>query len=249
MDRGGHIKLLNPTYEESFSFPPFSRLPPELRQEVWRHSLQHPRLISVRIISNQEEMEFVATTNAGIKSYDIQIIAPQMISKLFRANREARAIASRFYRIKLPCWFKKNFQKSQPLQRGMLHLNPEYDILCISRDMYCFVDLLHQIRSRDPLNIGLLNIALDFREENYDLRSVDISILDTAVRTSLLQTLENLQQVFFIVRHNPYNDNMEYHWSRPFLSPNPSYEHFVRDPRSNIDLRRVYVWSYVPIIM
>lgn len=264
-----HLELFNtPTNKESRSFTLFSRLPAELRLDIWQASLKHGRLVQVKITTAQNDdrgnsdqgedsLYMNRNTLGNVVSgarYRLTVKA-QLYSKLLRVSREARQAALQFYRVHLPCRFRLGATESF----GTLHLNPEFDILRVKAESagHDLVHFLHDVRAHDILRRGLLNVALDVNVINR-LVGVDVSVLEMEARCALTETLRGLQQVFFIsveragriylgARYGLHtNDRYEFHRSRPLLSAIPSFDRLAQDPRGNMerDLSRVYAGTF-----
>ncbi|KAI1749479.1 hypothetical protein F4782DRAFT_513333 [Xylaria castorea] len=267
-----HLQIMNPVHRESRSFHLFSLLPTELRLDIWQLSLQRSRLINIELSPNkhgqgelQEEQSLYKTQNnlgrvISGKYYSIAAHGSQLLSKLLRVSSEARQAALQFYRVHLQC----HFELDESQGYGILPFNPEFDILHIElgRDIYDFVDFLHDLRAHDPQSVGLLNLALD-QDSVANLPGIDISSLGLASRAALTDTLANLREVYFLCLENAGRvylgprggihtvTGFEIHRSRPIISTIPTFDRLKRDPRDGMtrDLSRVFVGTFDPRLM
>ncbi|KAI0456405.1 hypothetical protein F5B21DRAFT_467638 [Xylaria acuta] len=267
-----HLQIVNPVHRESGSFPLFSRLPAELRLDIWQLSLRRSRLINIELCPQkniQDELQdeqslYRAQNNLGRviggRHYAIAANGSQLLSKLLRVNSEARQAALRFYRVHLPCRFELGDRQGY----GTLPFNPEFDILHIrlGRDIYDFADFLHDLRAYDPQDVGLLNLALD-QDGVANLPGIDISGLELASRAALTNTLANLREVYFLCLENAGRiylgprggihtvTGFEIHRSRPIMSTIAAFDRLAQDPRDgmNRDLSRVFVGTFDPRLM
>ncbi|KAF5571080.1 hypothetical protein FPANT_13620 [Fusarium pseudoanthophilum] len=133
------VQILNPAILRSTrSFPKFNKLPPEVRDKIWIHSLAHERILKVYSEGCRVELrERVA------------------MSKLFVTTLESRAAAKKFYRVHIPC----KYVHMSSTYDGTLYFNPELDIIHVFGWAY-FPELAHHIWKLDPLNVGVVNLAL-----------------------------------------------------------------------------------------
>jgi hypothetical protein len=160
----------------------------------------------------------IASTSKS-ERYRAYINGYQVLSKLFWVSSEAREAASAFYRVPIPCWLKlgetyAGFPTETapgpyagfPMERtGILYFNPEYDFLYISSEVWVentLVDFLYHLRTiYDPHHIGLLNLAVDINGLNANnLYQLEPLVLDPRVRAAFVETLTQLQEVFFVSR-------------------------------------------------
>ncbi|KAJ2991024.1 hypothetical protein NUW58_g2675 [Xylaria curta] len=263
-----HLRIINPAHRGSRSFPSFELLPTELRLDIWQLSLQRPRFINIELSPKkhcgeqlQEEQSPYGTHNSLGKvvsgtHYCITANGSQLLSKLLRVSSEARQAALGFYRVHLACHFELGDRQGH----GTLFLNPEYDILHIQpgRDIYHFADFIHDLRAHDPLDVGLLNLALD-HNCIANLPNIDFSNL-LASQAAFADTLANLRQVYFLCLENAGRiylgprggihtvTGFEFHRSRPIMSTIPTFDRVARDPRDGMDrdLSRVFVGTFDP---
>lgn len=121
-------------------FPIFSKLPAELRVKIWKHSLEHPRILKVHL-------RYPSAFDGGLarngqtrpashqsQSYRPVVQGYQTLSKLLRVNRDARGAAFSFHRVHLPCWLTKGSSRSDALVHGTIYFNPEYDFLHVVQE-------------------------------------------------------------------------------------------------------------------
>lgn len=188
-------------------FSLFSVLPTELRLKIWHLALIKQRIIKLRL-RNRLLMDGLLARQGGSRpqthsdeSYGVVIDGYQIISKLFRVNRDSRYAAMAFYRVQFPCWLVKGATKDDAMCPGTLYMNPEHDFLYISNDTGQVVDFLHDLKTaHDPLKRGLLNLAIDANGLTgiFGLSSIDLHGLDPLSRKSFTNTLTQLQQVYFV---------------------------------------------------
>jgi hypothetical protein len=267
-----HLQIFNDaidqaTQSNTSTFPLFPLLPKELRLKIWHHSLQRQRFIKVLLLPEKmfnttqpEGTEAVISTSKS-ERYRAYAEGYQVLSKLLRVNCEAREAALEFYRVRLPCLLKKGLETSHgvPYEAipGTLYINPEYDFLYITPQVSAEDTLLdffyHMKTTYDPHHIGLLNLALDFNSLNAgDLSQLELLSLDPKVRKAFVETLTQLQEVFFVseqkagrtidkqsgfVTPEPF-----FNRSLPILGTAPSFERLHCDPRPiSKDLQHVFV--------
>ncbi|KAI1266936.1 hypothetical protein F5Y18DRAFT_352604 [Xylariaceae sp. FL1019] len=248
-----HLQIINPRFEESFSFEIFPLLPVELRLHIWELSLKRHRLIEVRLHPSGPHYHDV--------KYFFTCETKRQLSKLLRVNSEARAVALRFYRVKI------RSRRIFPFASDwFLHLNPEYDILYINTACWLTPLFLCDLRAKDPLNVGVCNLAFNDKGVS-QLTPIGLSSLPAVERVTFTQTINDLHKVFFFIAYAQNgirtlaelellglptdaddDTRFEYHRSRPIMSspcsiPISSFDCLPRDPRANIeqDLSRVYM--------
>jgi hypothetical protein len=269
-----HLQIFNDAIDQATqnnapTFPLFPLLPKELRLKIWHHSLQRQRLIRVLLspekIFNTTEpaIQETETVTSPSKSerYRAYVEGYQVLDKLLRVNCEAREAALEFYRVPLPCFLTKGLETSHGIPYeatpGTVYINPEYDFLYITPQSSAeetLVDFFYHMKTTyDPYHIGLLNLALDFNGLNAgDLSQQEFSSLDLNVRTAFVETLAQLQEVFFVseqsagrtmdkqsgfVMPEPF-----FNRSLPILGAAPTFERLHCDPRPiSEDLRHVFV--------
>ncbi|KAI1371591.1 hypothetical protein F4677DRAFT_304492 [Hypoxylon crocopeplum] len=187
-----HLEIYNSTFDERHrDFPEFSLLPTELRLQIWRHALQHYRLIRIKI-------PYLADDTGAAEELPI-VQSHQMPSKILGVNSEARETAVRFYRVRIPC----EFESGKTVKSGTLMLNPEFDILHIRPGWarVGFAELISRMRAVDPLQIGILNLALESQDVKDLMCCADLSRLTPTTREALKVTISQLELVFFFYDH------------------------------------------------
>ncbi|KAL8740591.1 MAG: hypothetical protein Q9190_006731 [Brigantiaea leucoxantha] len=262
MPSQSHLQVFVPnsiTHNEALKFPLFPLLPKELRLKIWRHALQRHRIIKLRLEAQREE----AAQEAEITSADESdlccavVDGCQVLSKYLRVSAESREEALKFYRVHLPCKLIGRTTTKGLTSHGILYFNPEYDFLRISprtplKDTL-FGFLYHLKTTYDPLNIGLLNLALDFKDLNViNLDRLQPSDLDVKVRIAFVETLTQLQEVFFVsavragrqifgLMSGFLTSETIFNRSFPIMATAPTFERLDRDPRPiSHDLRKVF---------
>lgn len=251
-----HLRMFNctQTTNEESVFSLFPLLPPEIRLEIWLHSLQRPRIIKVYFehhIGEPAEVETPPRSRAIVQGY-------QALSKLLRVNRESRRAALSFYRVHIPCRLKEGSTEEGMMRLGTFYFNPEYDFLWINSGFSAKETLIgflyHLKNTYDPRHAGLLKLAVDTN----GLRANDLcflrpSDLSNSLRAAFIETLTHIQEVFFVQtvaagRHVlGYRSGIEapetiLNRSFPIMATTPTFERRLRDPRPIAgDLRKVYV--------
>jgi hypothetical protein len=176
-----NLQIFNPAAtvgNEQLEFPLFRFFPVEIRRKIWQHSLQRHRYIHIRLQPRIDQPDFEER-----RLYCIVACGYQLLSKLFRVNRESRDVAVHFYRVNLPCEFSKAETLHETTKHGTLHLNPEYDILQVSPlwgVKNIVIDFLYHLKAtHDPLHIGTRNLAMELNDLNgNDLHQIRASDLD-----------------------------------------------------------------------
>ncbi|EMT60883.1 hypothetical protein FOC4_g10012170, partial [Fusarium odoratissimum] len=69
---------------------------------------------------------------------------------------ESRRAALAFYRVQLPCWYKR---KDKTRSRGTLYVCPELGTLNL-RSLEAFGCFSRDIWAHDPRHVGLVNVSL-----------------------------------------------------------------------------------------
>ncbi|KAI8630374.1 hypothetical protein F5Y19DRAFT_484244 [Xylariaceae sp. FL1651] len=273
MDLKQHLQIINPVInpvsKKPQTFPLFTLLPAEIRLDIWQLSLQRSRFITIELSPNndyqnqfqKQQLLYKTNNNMGKvmsdKHYHVTVNGSQLLSKLLRVSSEARQATLQFYRVHIPCRFEFGDRQGY----GTLFFNPEFDILHIhpGREIHDFVDFLHDLRAYDPLDIGLLNLALDHNGV-INLSGIKMSDLELASRVAFMDTLANLRQVYFLCLENagriylgprggiPMVTGFEIHRSRPIMSAIPTFDRIAQDPRDGMtrDLSRVFVGTFDP---
>jgi hypothetical protein len=216
-----HLQIFAPDqadHNSEATFTLFPHLPKELRQKIWRHSLQRTRLFRVYLRSQAHAASARHPRNTTPiapnkdESYIAQVNGYQSLSKLFRVNSEAREVALSFYRVHLPCrlsgkpegeYVALNIKEPAGTKDGILYINPEYDFLQITPQMpvkETLINFLYLLKTTyDPRGIGLLNLATDLNDLNAnDLHRLHSGDLEPEVRVAFVETLAQLHEVFFV---------------------------------------------------
>ena len=248
-----HLQIFNPDHIYSQSFHLFPSLQKELRCLIWQHALRRQRLIRVNLKAdiwrNKPATESLDIWSArGRDGYSVVVDGYQVLSKLLRVNSEARGEALRFYRVHIPCHFRKASDiQSRETVPGVFHFNPEHDFLYLTSEPP-IQDTLIQFccdlkRIHDPRRVGLLNIAVHglYGSDLYCLKPSDLA---TDVNTAFAETLAQLEEVFFVstIRVGrmitgilsagditPYHDFINR--SFPIMALAPTFERVHQDPR------------------
>jgi len=195
------------THDEELNFPLFPLLPQEIRLMIWRHSLQRQRIIRLLLKGQTKQTATQAAESTGSASkserYCAFVHGYQVLTKLLRVNSESREAALEFYRVHLPCRLTGERTEEGTTRPGTLHFNPEYDFLHISSESPVkdtLVDFLYHLKTtHDPHRVGLLNLAVELRDLcGNDLHGSESLDLDAGVRTAFVETLTQLQEVFFV---------------------------------------------------
>lgn len=270
-----HLEIFNTAHHCSRggpSFTLFSQLPKELRLTIWRHTLQHHRIIKIKLeglkgwtgtkplFRSDDELEQAAITASVSRGerYRVMFKGSQVLSKLLRINQESRQEALSFYRVHVPCLFKKPGREASAKMPGMLYLNPEYDFLRIKSYIPLkdtLVNFLYHLKtSYDPRGIGLLNLALHANDlAANDLHSLIVADLEPKFRDTFLETFSQLREVFFM--ETPRGGRQVNGWqsglltnevwfnrSLPIMTEIPTFDRLDRDPRPvNQDMKKVLV--------
>ncbi|KAK6078238.1 hypothetical protein SCUP234_06236 [Seiridium cupressi] len=170
-------------------FECFTSLPCELRFHIWKTSLKCNRIIYITCLPCSSPPPWRQQGRGGrystynelgkATSGDRYEHRFQNLPRpaLLRVSVEARSVALRFYRVKLPLYQSipaivnesTSSQRSNRDKSGQtcsLFFNPEYDFLspCIPslfpHRRHLFFDLLHDIKAYDPRDIGVLNLIV-----------------------------------------------------------------------------------------
>ncbi|CAH0040502.1 unnamed protein product [Clonostachys solani] len=245
-------KIFNPVpLKVKSSFLQFPRLPPEIRLEIWRHSLYYERLLRVDLqpgataedLSHEDEpfetgraaKEYLETHSDG---FIIVLRTRDHMSKLFRVCCESRQLAASFYRVKVPCYFK---EERVPARQVTLCLHPELDIY--------FARFAHMIWNLDPYHTGLVNVA--FPSGFTITRHFDELFQEVDHQDILRQALARLRSVIFgydgalgraIPNSASFIGKGHLSRSRPLLASVCRFERLPQDPRPiEEELKKVYL--------
>ncbi|KAI0880898.1 uncharacterized protein GGS22DRAFT_173724 [Annulohypoxylon maeteangense] len=253
-----HLEIYNPTYNnEENNFPLFPLLPTELRLLVWRLSLHRHRIIRIKIPTRpwhsqpDTQEEFIAAMH---NEFPV-VPGHQVLSKLLRVNRESREVALQFYRVHMHC----NLKIGETVKDGTLMYNPDFDIIHVTSEVGTnrFANLIHHLKTIDPEGVGIRRLALGANDVDWICWRTDIATMATPVRETFVQTLTQLESVWFVLTGRAGRmwdptgtgtasmiGKVEFHRSAPIMSKIPSFDLLQRDPRPIADdLRVVYAGS------
>ncbi|KAI1813113.1 hypothetical protein GGS20DRAFT_586810 [Poronia punctata] len=233
-------------------FTLFPKLPTELRQIIWHSSLERSRIIFLNIVNTDPSL-------VGNEPYDV--VSEQetrLLSKLLRVNRDARMAALIFYRVHLPC---KAWVGCSRTEAMTLHINPEYDILyLVTSAGASLLPFIHFLKTLDPKQVGLLNLALR-HGELVALKREKPDEYESGLKKSLTDMLGKLKQVYLMqlnktgralpIVQGRYDPNtIQTNRSYPLMVNNTSFQRFKRDPRAiGLDLKAVYLDYNTPAMM
>ncbi|KAI0512983.1 hypothetical protein F5B22DRAFT_612891 [Xylaria bambusicola] len=239
-------------------FTLFSQLPTELRQKIWCHFLEQPRMVKLGLWSHRL-MDVIIDHEGEGSSSSANHDGPcavvlgrrqKVLSKLLRVNSEARETVLSFYRAHLPCrMFKKEGKSKYTTAEGVVYINPEFDFVYLkSKEGNSYVPFIHYFKSVvDPRGVGILNLILNPKSLG-DLYGAIPQHYDASVRKSFTNTLQSLRQVYFLDKISSRmvpNWNMmcqpaKYQVNRscPISATGTSFQRFPRDPRAvGLDLK------------
>lgn len=150
------MSILNPVCNSkpTDAFWSFSRLPTELRWKIWELELNQERLLHVEARPLVDNDSF-RTTDCHQRPYRIILTEFQPIRKLSHVDSESRVVASRFYRVQLPCLYRWEGRNDV---NGIFYFNPELDTLEIRGQS--FAAFAHDLWVHDVRHVGLVNLAL-----------------------------------------------------------------------------------------
>lgn len=262
-----HLEIINPKFgPASSSSPPryhfFSKLPPELRCKIWNLALRKERLLSITLRTRLSRVPWVrkafddASDDGDHERCITCVTGHQIHSVLLRINQESRREALRFYRVRIPVVFTDFDPSSDRQRKGLLCMNPEFDILQISPEWPVrgsLVEFLFRMKTMyDPLRVGLLNLAIDLNGiRGTGLSELDLAELPPEVRRAFIETMTQLQQVFFVSLaevgrtmfgwSSGQSDKTFFNRSIPIMSAVPTFERLRQDPRPiSQDLQKVF---------
>ncbi|CAJ2503799.1 Uu.00g111930.m01.CDS01 [Anthostomella pinea] len=257
-----HPEPFNSTYPLAADFPKFGELPKELRLQIWESSLQRHRIIKVTLSPRELPQDEEQSRNclgraARCARYRDDVRGHQVLSKLLTVNSEARQAALQFYRVHVPC----SFYHGDISEDRFLPFNPEFDFLHIrpGRGAESFAYLVHDLKTYDPLEVGLLNLAMD-GDNIRALRKVEPSRLDAPTSRAFEDTMSKLRQFYYLCVENAgrvwlgylsgvpaMRSRIAFHRSCPIWSKIPTFDLVPRDTRPcGGDLQRVFVGTCDP---
>ncbi len=269
MSSTAHQSIYNLSYlrpPSNDAFPQFTRLPKEIRFQIWRHALQRSRIVHVTVDPSNDEnlprhIPYTTQNKLGKLVSDngcrALVAGYRIFSKLLRVNSEARHEALLFYHIHIPCQIR---DREGETKHSTIYLNPEYDFLYLDRpvrDTLQVIDFLHDLKAYDPQGIGLLNLAITGNGLN-SLLEVQPTELVSPARTAFMETLSQLQEVFWVATPNTGRMNagflssiqgagVRFNSAFPITTRIPVFERLPRDPRPiEDDLRQVIIATSDP---
>lgn len=259
-----HLRVYNRKQEPTETyFPQFTRLPLDLRLCIWEYALPKERFLQVRLIVEQRAKR-VAPSESGQADDDYQVTLEgrKFISKFLHVCQEARRVALKFYRVRMPC----RYQHGDTTKNGTLYFNPEDDIVKLSvssrrKDYSPTIQFFKDLRSADPHGVGLQNLAMDVNGVN-SLAGFQLDSMMPDARETLISMLSKLRKVYFLCLETtgrmflgPLNGvraitGFEMHRSRPVLGCVPAFQRIPMDPRPiERDLTRMFLGTYDPLHM
>lgn len=263
-----HLQIFNSIQSKNNNkdsqFLYFQLLPVELRLKIWRHSLQRERIIKVSFVEQKPLTTDAAPKFDGTTVRHCAIVdGRQVLSKLLRVNHESRQETLMFYRVHFPCILRRSSTNKEELEEtarlDTFYFNPEYDFLQIQtgfRAEQSLMDFLYHLKNTyDPHHIGLLNFAIGGINalKATDLCSINPLDVDAELRESFIQTLTQLQEVFFVEKVAAGRQILGYlsglpcskvifNRSMPISTTTPTFDRLSRDPRPIAgDLEHAYI--------
>lgn len=261
----------------------FSALPTELRLRIWRVALERNRIIRVFVASHLDieadsagdddaEVECRSQTSAMpphlIRSipriygseihYTVVADGYDLVHSLLSVNTEARHVALRFYRMRMPCIFGGNDSKKwvdslcaaaipppgKSWSHGTLYMNPEFDFLLRlgSDETYgrnlkgredVTIDFIQRFKTvYDPDGVGVLNMVVNMEALKSFNGVLKQSSLASASTEAFRETFSRLRQVWFLdlcpTGHGLGHNTLSQPGIRPFFSY--SYPTMVSTP-------------------
>lgn len=240
-------------------FPPFPRLPAELRIKIWNAVVSRSRLLHIRITDIRQEQrlnEQYATKNSlgNVISefpYRLELLCRGLCyHELLHVNREAHQTCRAYYRVGFP------LQSSNGAGRRLL-INPEQDILYLQRgdltDADAITALLHDIRAYDARNIGVSKLAMGGLNDIRALSELEPSKIHPLATASVSSILSRLDLFLGVISPSSEARNMlgplswpraKIHQNRsfPIAAQIPQFDWLEQDPRPvDMDLSNVAV--------
>ena len=129
-----HLQIFNfdrEIHNTKSAFTLFPLLPPEIRLKIWRHPLEHHRIITVHWEIQLEPLAEPTENHARpiINGY-------QSFNKLLHVNRESRIAALSFYRVHIPCKIQGGPTGEGEITPGIFYFNPEYGFLLLNSGLW-----------------------------------------------------------------------------------------------------------------
>ncbi|KAK8113364.1 hypothetical protein PG984_013890 [Apiospora sp. TS-2023a] len=259
-----HLQIFTPESSATVSCPEFvlfSLLPTELRQKIWQHSVQRPRILRLKLTSHEFMNLFLSVegkerSEANGAPCAIWAGTNGLFSKLLRVNRDARDAALSFYKAHLSCRLAKDGEKLDlGSVEGALYINPDFDFIQLTGDMdNNAAPFLHHFKTVvDPSRRGVRNLALSMNCLLNLYRGPGREAHDVDVGRSMAETLRNLDEVWFVDRVGTGRfipglvralkpDGAVFTRSYPLSTCDTVFERLPRDPRPiEAELAQVYV--------
>lgn len=203
------------------AFHLFDRLPKELRVKIWKHSLPRQRFIDLSITEpgyhgqyrdNNAESDYYATRNRlgnVVSGYPYSVETPKRSGwplSLLLVNREANEAFCKYFRLHLP------------LKSGVLHVNPEGDILhvwtgkvltALLTPIEALVAFFHDLVAYDPRGVGIVHVGIG-REVNdlSRLTELEPSAVPQPAAASIRKLLERSLRTLYVIRSSSDGRNM-----------------------------------------
>lgn len=263
----------------------FPSLPSELRLRVWRAALERNRIIRVFVASHLDlDAEGAGDDDAELECRSHGAMPPHLIRSVTRiygseihyavvadgydlvhpllsVNTEARDVALRFYRVRMPCIFGGNASKKwadslcavalpppgKEWSHGTLYMNPEFDFLLrlgsgetYRRDLDgkedVTIDFIQRFKTvYDPSGVGLLNLVVNMEALESFKGVLKRSCLDPAATGAFRETFAQLRQVWFLDLCPTGHGYGHTTLSRPGTSPFFSYSYPMMVSTPNFD--------------
>lgn len=261
-----HLQIFTPDQgpkKEYSKFHLFPQLAKELRQKIWMHALQRPRIIHITLYDpdyptpTEDIAEGTTEFPKNGESFWAITDGNQTMSKLFRVNSDSREAALAFYRVRFPCKLRTI---GGPAKWGIIYFNPENDFLHItpywSVKHTLFNFMYHLKTTYDRRGIGLRNLVVtvgDMTGNDLLLTNPSDPKLNREEVMAWKQVLKNVRKVIFYstIRAGrqivgPHSGVLTreiiYNRSFPIEARVPIFDRLSRDPRSiKEDLKKVYI--------
>lgn len=253
-----------PRAGDADTFPFFSRLPVELRRQVWAHCMSQRRFIRIQLDNERREQfpplyttenelgNIISGCPYRVKAFTTREWSP---TTLIRVNHEARDVFRSVYRVRLPLPVKGGDRTVKSL-----YINPENDIIWAGWRNHTpaepvFTSLLHDLVAYDPKGVGVVHLAVGGPDMNDTglLERVDPDRLPAPARESITKIVSSSLQTLYalIVPYSGRNTIgvmsypfAQFHRNRsiPILPNTQSCTFLERDPRPiEADLTHVAV--------
>ncbi|CEJ93484.1 hypothetical protein VHEMI09067 [[Torrubiella] hemipterigena] len=261
-----HLQIFTPDQapkKEYYKFHLFPQLAKELREKIWMHALQHPRIIHLTLYdpdyppSTGNNAEGTTEFPKNRESFWAIADGHQTISKLFRVNSDSREAALTFYHIRFLCKLRTigGFVKC-----GIIYFNPENDFLRITSNWSVkhtlFNFMYHLKNTYDRRGIGLLNLVVttnDITGNVLLLTNPSVPELKGRGIMAFKQIMKNIRKIIFYstIRAGrlilgPHSGvltrDIIYNRSFQIKAKAPIFDRLSRDPRTiSEDLKQVYI--------